>query len=178
MLFNMLPTEVLAADSNPSAIYENGLMVQLPDGALTPQQVLGGALEYGVVTGTYTQKQHTETNFAVKVFDQDFSQCVEIMGSGDAPIPFYVGSLPQGKRLWMGQKTKVDSDVFINENQKAKGLHDDSHVPPYVQYSSTAHALNVYGKSQNEINKYVDDLIKYVNMVVRSLHLVDCLFLT
>ena len=165
MLFNMLPTEVLAADNNPSAVYENGLMVQLPEGALTPQQVLGGALEFGVVAGEYTQTAHTETNFAVKVFDQDIQQCVEIMGSGDTPIPFYVGKLPNGKRVWMGENTKVDSDVFINEKQKATGSHNGKNMPPYVQYSSTAHKTNVYGRPESEINGYVDSLLNYVNSV-------------
>ena len=128
MLFNMVPVDVFAAE----AVYENGLMVQLPDGALTPEQVLGDAYEFGVVAHVYEQKGHTETNFAVYEYNQLEDASIEIVGSGSNPIPFYVGKLPNGKILWNGQDTNVDFDVFIKEEQASKGPKTGV-APPYVQ---------------------------------------------
>ena len=155
MLFNMVPVDVFAAE----AVYENGLMVQLPDGALTPEQVLGDGYEYGVVAHRYEQTGHTETNFAVWEYSQSYSDSIEIVGSGDNPIPFYVGKLTDGSRLWNGQDTNVDFDVFINENQSGKGAPANS-TPPHVQYSNVGNGrpnkeTNVYPRTEQSIKDRV-----------------------
>ena len=186
MLISYIPTGALADDPTAAAEFDsNGLMVRLPGGALTPQQVLGGALEFGVVADHYVQTEHTETNFAVNVYDQNKNQSIEIVGSGTNPIPFYVGELPYNRRVWNGGDTNVDFDVFINSGKATKGKDagpdkipgntypdypDNNHVAPYVQYSNrgpgkTNKATNVYGRSQGEITSYVKKLTDYVESV-------------
>ena len=160
MVFNVIvPAGAALADGNgASAIYQNGLPVDFSDGALRPETILGPAVEYGVVANLYDQTGHTETNFAVKQFQLNNSQSIEIMGSGDAPIPFYIGELTSGTRFWNGQATNVVFDVFINKNQAD---HGKPHENKHVVYSNDYPPTNVYGREQSEINSYVNTLMNY-----------------
>ena len=62
------------------------------DDALTPQDILGEAVEFGIVANKYIQHGHTETNYAVNyLYDADNT---DLDGSGElGPIPFYVGRI-------------------------------------------------------------------------------------
>ncbi|QTE70665.1 Cna B-type domain-containing protein [Clostridiales bacterium FE2011] len=138
--------------------YQNGLPVSIAEGALTPQQILGSAVEYGVVANKYKQQGHTETNFAVKHFELNNSQSIEIMGSGSNPIPFYIGKLDNNTYFWNGEATNVTFDVYINKNQSSKGPTDSN---ANVRYSRPQPPTNVYPKEQGEINTYVDTLLNH-----------------
>ena len=118
MVFNAVP---ISAFADAEITYQGGLPVSIAEGALTPQQILGPAVEFGVVANKYKQKGHTETNFAVKHFELDNSQSIEIMGSGSNPIPFYIGKLDGNTYFWNGEATNVTFDVFINKTQCSKG---------------------------------------------------------
>ena len=102
MLNIVIPTGAVADVSDPSAEFQATLPVGLPDGALTPAAILGAAVEYGVIAEAYEQTGHTETNFAVYRFKHNSS--IEIMGSGDNPIPFKIGNLDVGTTFWDGQR--------------------------------------------------------------------------
>ena len=108
MVFNSVP---ISAFADAEITYQGGLPVSIAEGALTPQQILGNAVEFGVVANKYKQTGHTETNFAVKHFELDKSQSIEIMGSGSNPIPFYIGELDGSTKFWNGQATNVVFDV-------------------------------------------------------------------
>ena len=155
MVFNTIP---ISAFADAEITYQNGLPVSIAEGALTPQQILGPAVEFGVVANKYNQTGHTETNFAVKHFQINNSQSIEIMGSGDAPIPFYVGKLDGNTYFWNGEATNVTFDVFINKNQSSKGPTNSN---ANVRYSRTNPPTNVYPREESEINTYVDTLISY-----------------
>ena len=159
MVFNIVtPTFASAAGNDPSATYQTGLDVADLDGTLTPQSILGPAVEYGVVAEKYKQTGHTETNFAVKRFEINDSQSIEIMGSGSNPIPFYIGKLDNNTTFWNGESTNVVFDVYINKNQSSKGLHNTG---KNVEYSRTEPATNVIPMEETAINKYVDSLLNY-----------------
>ena len=160
MVFNIvMPAGAALADgTGASATYENGLPVDFSDGPLSPETILGPAVEYGVVANKYDQTGHTETNFAVKEFQINNSQSIEIIGSGDAPIPFYIGQLSDGTRFWNGQATNVVFDVFINKNQAD---HGKPHENKHVVYSNDYPPTNVYGREKDVINAYVDTLLNY-----------------
>ena len=155
MVFNSIP---ISAFADAEITYQNGLPVSIAEGALTPQQILGPAVEFGVVANKYKQQGHTETNFAVKHFELNNSQSIEIMGSGEKPIPFYVGKLDGKTYFWNGEATNVTFDVFINKNQSSKGPTDSN---ANVRYSRANPPTNVYPRDENEINAYVDTLISY-----------------
>ena len=155
MVFNSIP---ISAFADAEITYQNGLPVSVAEGALTPQQILGSAVEYGVVANRYAQYNHTETNFAVKSFQMDTSQSIEIMGSGSNPIPFYVGKLEGNTVFWNGQDTNVVFDVYINKDQSS---HGNQHENVKVKYSNDVPATNVYPKTEKEIDDYVDALLSY-----------------
>ena len=138
MVFNAVP---ISAFADAEITYQGGLPVSIAEGALTPQQILGPAVEFGVVANKYKQKGHTETNFAVKHFELDNSQSIEIMGSGTNPIPFYIGQMDPGTYFWNGEMTNVTFDVFINKNQSSKGPTNSN---ANVRYSRTNPPTNVY----------------------------------
>ena len=123
------------------------------ESALTPEQVLGDAHEFGIVADKYLQHGHTETNFAVKTFeitggDANQPQNLDIDGSGSAPIPFYAGKVESGMRFGAGQN--VDACVYITK--------EDYETHTFKQDSSN-HAVHYIFKSREYINDYVDGLI-------------------
>lgn len=153
MVFNSVP---ISAFADAEITYQGGLPTAIAEGALTPQQILGNAVEFGVVANKYKQSGHTETNFAVKHFEINNSQSIEIMGSGSNPIPFYIGELDNNTYFWNGEATNVTFDVFINKNQSSKGKTNEN---VHVRYSRENPPTNVYPKEQSEINSYVDTLL-------------------
>ncbi len=163
MVFNSVP---ISAFADAEITYQGGLPVAIAGGALTPQQVLGGAVEFGVVADTYKQTGHTETNFAVKHFVMN-DQSIEIIGSGTNPIPFYVGQLDEKTVLWNGKDTNVVFDIFINKDQSSKGVYKNH---PYggrynVEYSKLDPATNVHAMEKNDVNSKVTSLLSHpVNM--------------
>ena len=163
MVFNSVP---ISAFADAEITYQGGLPVAIAGGALTPQQVLGGAVEFGVVADTYKQTGHTETNFAVKHFVMN-DQSIEIIGSGTNPIPFYVGQLDEETVLWNGKETNVVFDIFINKDQSSKGVYKNH---PYggrynVEYSKLDPATNVHAMEKNDVNSKVTSLLSHpVNM--------------
>ena len=110
MVFNSVPISALA---DAEITYQNGLPIAIAGGALTPQQVLGDAVEFGIVADKYKQYGHTETNFAVKHFEMN-NESIEIMGSGTNPIPFYIGNLDNNTHFWNGEQTNVVFDIFTS----------------------------------------------------------------
>ena len=155
MVFNSVP---ISAFADAEITYQGGLPTAIAEGALTPQQILGNAVEFGVVANKYKQKGHTETNFAVKHFELDNSQSIEIMGSGSNPIPFYIGELDSNTYFWNGEATNVTFDVFINKDQSSKGPTNSN---AKVRYSRENPPTNVYPMEKNKINSYVDTLLNY-----------------
>ena len=155
MVFNSVP---ISAFADAEITYQGGLPTAIAEGALTPQQILGSAVEFGVVANKYKQKGHTETNFAVKHFELDNSQSIEIMGSGSNPIPFYIGELDGNTYFWNGEATNVTFDVFINKDQSSKGPTNSN---AKVRYSRENPPTNVYPMEKNKINSYVDTLLNY-----------------
>ena len=69
MLFSAIPSSVMADDPSATTQYD-GILAQVT-GAITPLQILGDAVNYGIVANRLKQKGHTETNFAVKKFYYD-----------------------------------------------------------------------------------------------------------
>ena len=166
MIFNVvIPTGAFADDA--SAVYQNGLPVDFSDGALRPETILGPGVEYGVIADRYEQTGHTETNFAVKEFKHNESQSIEIVGSGDAAMPFYIGDLVDGTKFWNGQATNVVFDIFINKNQAD---HGKPHEKKHIMYSNDYPKTNVYPREKSEINSYVESLKNYAKSSSTALY--------
>ena len=168
MLNIVLPTGALS-DGN-EAVYQSELPVDLPEGALSPEDILGPGVNFGVIAGKYKQKGHTETNFAVKEFEMD-RRAIEIFIEDTDSIPFYIGELVNNTVFWNGGDTNIDFDIYINKNQTHKGFKQDDHRnpgpdihdAPYIQYMDLDHATNVYGREKEEINAYVEYLLNYAD---------------
>ena len=62
------------------------------ESAITPREVLGDAVNFGIVANSYDQATtHTETNFAVNTFTS--SANLDVDGAGGKPAHFYVGRI-------------------------------------------------------------------------------------
>lgn len=139
-------------------VYNIYLTRQTLEDALGPEDILGEAVEFGIVANRYDQFGHTETNFAVNHFF-DNNQNIDIDGSGDGPIPFYVGDITDtaesgvtttNPRLWLSSGTTIDADIFMNP--------DDFAAHKY-EITSTK-TTNVYPMAEADINAYVNSLIQ------------------
>ena len=129
------------------------------DDALTPQDILGEAVEFGIVANKYIQHGHTETNYAVNyLYDADNT---DLDGSGDiGPIPFYVGRIsddpeckpenPGASKVWISEKTKIPADVFMNPEDIANGRY----------LITSPFPVNIYPMEEADINAYVNGLIQ------------------
>ena len=150
MLNIVLPTGALADVGNPSAEFQSTLPTAMPAGALTPAGILGPGVEYGVIADTYTQKNHTETNFAVYTYNQVDGNSIEIIGSGANPIPFKIANI--ANQFTNGEQTKVDFDVYVNRTQTGKIHHNDA---------KTHKKTNIIEMGAEEIKKEVNELLAY-----------------
>ena len=124
-------------------------------GALSPEDILGDAAEFGIVANRYEQSGHTETNFAVNSFSCNSN--IDIDGSGTSAIPFYVGNIDEGSALWLSAGNKVPIDVFIRPEDYT--LHNNSTNEYGKIHITSTLPTNVYTKSESEINAYVNGLI-------------------
>lgn len=71
------------------------------------ETILGPAYDYGIIANEYDQKNHTQTNFAVNVFDSD--NVIEADLSGEGHVPFIAGTIT--KQLRFGNHTYGDQET-------------------------------------------------------------------
>ena len=123
--------------------------------ATSPDAILGEAVEFGIVAGKYQQNGHTETNFAVKEY-QGSGANIDIDGSGDGAIPFYVGDVID--QLWISEKTKAPVDIFITSED------DDSNSGKQLDQRTlrltTVNGVVIVHMTKDKINEYVEKLIR------------------
>ena len=124
------------------------------DKAIDPYDVLGKGAEYGVVADKYTQTMHTETNFAVRTFDNSADGPLEVDASGDKAIPFYVDSIVG--RIHFGQNNTSDPDVYTpvtgktnpyvhsGEDEGNDLIHQDSYSFPVTVIPTSSDTVQAY----------------------------------
>ena len=139
-------------------VYNIYLIKESLENALTPEDILGEAVEFGIVANRYDQFGHTETNFAVNHFFDNGSN-IDIDGSGSTPIPFYVGDVTDtaedgtsvtDPKLWLSSGTTVPADIFMTPEDIAAEKYN----------IKSTHPTNIYPMAQTEINAYVNGLIQ------------------
>ena len=150
MLNIVIPTGAVADVHDPSAEYQATLPTALPDRMLLPGDILGEAVEYGVIAEEYKQSEHTETNFAVYRYEQDSSKSILIKGSGANRIPFKVAKLNGNSQFFLDEETNVDVDVFINEDQTDR-IH--------IANGASGKTAQIIRQSEDTIKKDVEKLL-------------------
>ena len=118
--------------------------------ALTPDDILGEAAEFGIVANRFEQQGHTETNFAVKSFKSGDN--IDIDGSGSAAIPFYVAAMDNGSRLQITKGTTVDVDVFYGDGLLSQIDDSDPDLKVHVEKVPMA---------KSDVEAYVQSLIDH-----------------
>ena len=92
-------------------------------------QALGRAVEYGIVADTYVQKNHQQTNFAVKDYKNEGQINGEPDLAGTHDVPYQIGKISQNK-LRFGTSTyqsqAVQYDVYLPKSY-------ESNINNYVQ---------------------------------------------
>ena len=124
--------------------------------AIDPYDVLGEGAEYGIVANKYIQKNDSETNFAVNVFENPDTIQLKVGEKGsavDLMMPFYVGRIDSGK-LRLGSDTTVGCDVYINNSQQDKITKDGG-----------SFELNKIPMAESDINQVVNG---YINKLKAS----------
>ncbi|MBR4576659.1 MAG: Cna B-type domain-containing protein [Clostridia bacterium] len=128
------------------------------ESALTPGQILGDAVEYGIVADHYIQRGHTETNFAVNTYTTGTSDNIDIDGSGTNPIPFCVGNIEQ--QLWLSAGNQVNIDVYAGQNSSSV-VHGHEGYKNYKIWDTTGNdvTVNVIPQPESAISGYVNSLV-------------------
>lgn len=139
------------------------------ESSLTPEDVLGDAANFGIVAERYDQFGHSETNFAVKYFFNNAN--IDVDGSGDTPVPFYVAEITDTARegtinnadqiFILSEKTTVPADIYATLEDTTPINHHDG-ISDYGKIQiKNPKPTNVYPTAKNEIENYVDSLINY-----------------
>lgn len=121
--------------------------------ATTPKSILGEAVEFGLVANRYEQYGHSESNFAVNHFKNEGDN-IDIDGSGDAAIPFYMASIDDGSQFWISSQTIVPVDLFVTQ-------YEIDHNQLKITMDTDAHHLEQIVMSEEAINTYVNGLISH-----------------
>ena len=109
--------------------------------AIEPKNVLGEAVNFGIVADTYNQGGHTETNFAVNSFSSDAN--LDLDGAGTTPAPFYVGHI-SGK-INPTEKNTASLEFHTPQTEFSKLEMGNVRQPVYV-YDTTAESVAAYVK--------------------------------
>ena len=117
---------------------------------------LGRAVEYGIVADTYDQKNHQQTNFAVK----HFSNSGQINGEPDLAgtwnVPYQIGEITKNK-LRFGTSTYqgnvVQYDVYLPKTYEQS-------INSYVQIDGGGKdKVNIVYEDVDTINKNIDSML-------------------
>ena len=138
--------------------------------AITPREILGSAVEYGIVADKLRQKGHTETNFAVNEFYYlDHSTAnIDIDGSGTGAMPFYIGKITDTFKLTSGTITPIDLFITQDDVSKIDVNGSSATVTPYIrtaeQISTVVSGMISAGKTKSQ------DLAKKTTIAPGSLN--------
>ena len=115
MLFNvLLPAGVLASEMEISV--DGVVLGPYKTGIYSPRDILGEAVNFGIVCGTLVQASHTETNFAVKHYKRSNSHVIDMGQASTDAIPYYIAHIDDPLRF--GSNHRVPTDLFIRENDE------------------------------------------------------------
>ncbi|MBP5463368.1 MAG: hypothetical protein J6Y20_14780, partial [Lachnospiraceae bacterium] len=121
--------------------------------------VLGDAVNYGIVSGKITQSNHSEGNFATKVYalgtGGDFNFDPDLSGNGTEQVPgnYLVGRIESNK-MRFGNETPATAAVFVGNGSKDK-----------VQNEAASENVIVIPMEEPEINSAIDDMISHMKRV-------------
>ena len=115
--------------------------------AVTPNEILGDAVNFGIVADTYNQlnDSHTETNFAVNTYHGTANIDVDGVGS-EPPVLFYAGSIT-GIGLKLTDRNLADMEIHMPADQFGKLLEGNTNKNIYT-----------YDTSAETVTSYVDKL--------------------
>ncbi len=114
------------------------------ESAITPRDVLGDAVNFGIVADTYNQHGHTETNFAVNSFSSDANVDVDGAGS-EPPALFYVGEIH-------GSINPTERNTATLE------IHTPKEEFSKLRMNNVSQHVYVYDTSKEKIAAYVQKL--------------------
>ena len=131
------------------------------DSAITPEEILGDAVEFGIVADTYKQTGHSETNYAVKNLSHNAN--TDVCGSGTGAMPFYVSNVIE--HTLDIDLTSCPIDLYIPADQDGKlaaahinNLKNSTFTePPAIAGMPKLTEINL---SHEEIEAYVDSMIQ------------------
>ncbi|MGO5315299.1 Spy0128 family protein, partial [Bilifractor sp. LCP21S3_A7] len=144
------------------------------------KSILGNAVEYGIVADTYTQKNHTQTNFAVNKYNRENDQVVEADIAGPQDVPFYIGDFSKAGLRFGGSTNSnsviydvytqdTTSNITINNTQKITvNRLTDEYDNNYVNHliATVADMSNTLaGESESNVNTLKEENVdqnKYI----------------
>ena len=119
--------------------------------------ILGDAVNYGIVAAKITQSNHSETNFATKVYSKsgDFNFDPDLSGNGSEQVPgnYLVGTI-ESDTMRFGNETPATAIVFVGEDSAGKVVNEAA--PENVM---------IITMDKDDIDSAVDDLISHMKQV-------------
>ncbi|MBQ9015974.1 MAG: hypothetical protein IJ109_07600 [Firmicutes bacterium] len=117
---------------------------------------LGRAVEYGIVADTYDQKNHQQTNFAVKTFKNSGQINGEPDLAGTSDVPYQIGEVALNK-LRFGTNTyqgkEVQYDVYLPKTY-------ENSINNYVQIDGGGkNKVNLVYEEEDTIKKNIQSML-------------------
>ena len=129
--------------------------------ALTPEEVLGDAHEFGVVADTYNQSGHSETNAAVKHYNNNSNFDIEDTDTGNkySDVPFYIGEIQN--QVIFGQGHYADTYIYTPQTEIDKHKIN--------QANATRYNVSVIPTDLDDITDYIDGMIDSVRQTSEAM---------
>ena len=122
--------------------------------------VLGDAVNYGIVSSRIMQSNHSEGNFATKVYGRsgDLNFDPDLSGNGTEQVPgnYLVGRI-EGEQMRFGNKTPATAAVFVGDGSASK-----------VESNAPGNVIIIPMK-EPEINSAIDNMISHMKRVSRAM---------
>ena len=128
---------------------------------VNPDTILGRAVEYGILANKYTQKNHTETNWAVNQYVREGDQVTDpdlATNTGDVTTtgyPFLMTEMTNGIRF--GQHAKGLVDIHISDRYAGR-----AHEQEFINDAGAQLTIRKFFRSQNSVKADVDRMINKI----------------
>ena len=122
------------------------------------KSILGDAINYGIVSKTITQNEHSETNFATTSYsnpkNSNFDSDLSGNGSVQAPGNYLVGEIAGSNKMRIGSNTPDTTLVMVGKGSEGK-----------VQDETGKNYAVVIPMDKSEINSAVENMIDHMKKV-------------
>ena len=121
------------------------------------EDILGNAINYGVVANVIDHQGHSETNLATKLYKGGHILESDLCGDGNTPVPgtFIIGAFDETSYLHLGGSTPPTPIVIVGDGADSHVIKD-SGCPDPIRVTMPVNDVNSIVEEKFKASKYFD----------------------